>query len=91
LGWLIIRGVVTSKTYFENDRIAADLLSNRRRLGEILWRLEGIAQTQPLLVPPCTSHLFIVNPEGNSQKNLFLKSHPHIRNRLLELVRAYPI
>lgn len=91
LGWLIIKGVVGERSFFENDRMASTLLSDRQQLGEVLWRIEGLAQTNPLEVPPCTSHLFIVNPEGIQQKNLFLKSHPSIENRLQRLMGYYPI
>lgn len=91
LGWLIIRSVVRTKTFYENDGLAAELVGDRRSLAEVLWRMEGLAQTQPLLVPPCTSHLFMVNPEGFEQKNLFLKFHPAMESRLLKLVGYYPI
>lgn len=86
LGWLIIRAVINRSTYSENDRAAADLLKSRERLGEVLWKLEGLAQTRPLEVPPCTSHLFIVNPEGFRQKNFFLRSHPPLSERLRTLI-----
>lgn len=91
LGWLIIKSVVGQKSFYENDFMASELLHDRRLLGEVLWRLEGLAQTQPLQIPPCTSHLFIVNPEGFEQKNLFLKSHPRIEIRLQKLLGYYPI
>lgn len=86
LGWLILRVVVNRSTYLENDRAAADLLGDRQRLGEVLWKLEGLAQTRPLEVPPCTSHLFVVNPEGFRQKNFFLRSHPPLADRLRSLI-----
>lgn len=88
IGWLIIRAVVRSSTYFDNDRQGAELIQSRDRLGEVLWRLEGLAQTQPLDVPPCTSHLFIVNPEGFRQRNFFLRSHPPLSERLKKLTGA---
>ena len=86
LGWLIIRGVVSRSTYYDNDRAAAHLISSRERLGEVLWRLEGLAQTRPLQVPPCTAHFFIVNPEGNRQKNPFFRTHPPLNERLRTLM-----
>lgn len=91
IGWMIIKTVAVEKKFYENDLMAADLLEDRRNLGETLWRLEGLAQTKPLEIPPCTSHLFIVNPEGFKQKNLFLKSHPSIEVRLQKLMGYYPI
>ncbi|MFV3408789.1 M48 family metalloprotease [Bdellovibrio bacteriovorus] len=91
IGWLIIKLVVVEKSFFENDLMASELLESRNRLGEVLWRMEGLAQTQPLDIPACTSHLFMVNPEGFRQKNLFLKSHPAIEVRLQKLMGYYPI
>lgn len=91
VGWFIIKCVVVEKSFFENDLMASDLLESRGRLGEVLWRMEGLAQTEPLDIPPCTSHLFMVNPEGFHQKNLFLKSHPGIETRLKKLMGYYPI
>lgn len=91
IGWLIIKLVVSEKSFFENDLMASQLMGDRARLGEVLWRLEGLAQTKPLTIPACTSHLFMVNPEGFRQKNLFLKSHPLIEIRLQKLMGYYPI
>ncbi len=91
IGWMIIKMVVRKNSFFENDLMASHLLESRQKLGEVLWRLEGLAQTQPLEVPPCTSHLFMVNPEGFRQRNLFLKSHPGIQVRLQNLMGYYPI
>ena len=91
LGWLIIKLVVGEKSFFENDLLASQLVGDRHRLGEALWRLEGLAQTKPLEIPPCTSHLFMVDPEGIKQRNLFLKSHPPIAIRLQKLMGYYPI
>lgn len=91
IGWLIIKFVVSKKSFFENDLMASQILQDRHRLGEVLWRLEGLAQTHPLEIPACTSHLFMVNPEGFRQKNLFLKSHPSIEVRIKKLMGYYPI
>lgn len=90
MSWLIIKSVVIEKLFFTNDLMAAGILEDRVRLGEILWRLEGLAQTKPLEIPPCTSHLFMVNPEGFKKKT-FLKSHPAIDVRLKKLMGYYPI
>ncbi len=91
LGWLIIKLAVGQKAFFENDLMASQLIEDRTRVGEALWRLEGLAQTRPLYVPPCTSHLFIVNPEGFGQRNMFLKSHPSIERRIKKLLGYYPV
>ncbi len=90
-GWLIIKLVVNEKSVFENDLMASELLQDRSRIGEVLWRMEGLAQSVPLKAPPCTSHLFMVSPESFNQRNLFLKSHPAIEARLKRLMGYYPI
>ncbi|MBC7372016.1 MAG: M48 family metalloprotease [Bdellovibrionaceae bacterium] len=90
LAWTLVKVASSHKIYFQNDLHAAELLHDRFRLAEVLWRLEGLAQTQPIKAPPCSSHLFIVNPEGYTQ-NLFMKSHPSIQVRLQKLMGYYPI
>lgn len=86
LGWLIVRSTFRRSTLSENDRAAADLLHSRERVGEVLWKLEGLAQARPLGIPPGTSHLFIVNPEGLKQPNFFLRAHPPLADRLRVLI-----
>lgn len=90
VGWGLIKLANGHKRFYENDLQAAELIHDRFRMAEVLWRLEGLAQTQPLRPPPCSSHLFIVNPEGYRQKLLF-KSHPSIEVRLQKLMGYYPI
>lgn len=90
LGWKLLKLANNHKKFYENDLQAAELIHDRFRLAEVLWRLEGLAQTQPLRPPPCSQHLFIVNPEGYRQKSL-LKSHPSIEVRLQKLMGYYPI
>ncbi|HEY8270694.1 MAG TPA: M48 family metalloprotease [Pseudobdellovibrionaceae bacterium] len=90
LGWNLVKLANSHKKYYETDLQAAELIHDRFRLAEVLWRLEGLAQTQPLRPPPCSHHLFIVNPEGYRQK-LLLKSHPSIEIRLQKLMGYYPI
>jgi heat shock protein HtpX len=91
LAWGLVRLSSPHKKFYENDLHAAELIHDRFRLAEVLWRLEGLAQTQPIQAPPCSSHLFIVNPEGYAQRHLLLKSHPTIQARLQKLMGYYPI
>jgi heat shock protein HtpX len=90
IGWSLLKLSTRHKNFYENDLQAAELIRDRFRMAEVLWRLEGLAQTQPLRTPPCSSHLFIVNPEGYRQK-LLLKSHPSIEVRLQKLMGYFPI
>lgn len=90
LGWGLVKLASGHRDFYENDLKAAELIHDRFRLAEVLWRLEGLAQAQPLRPPPCSSHLFIVNPSGFRQKLAF-KSHPSIEERLQKLMGYYPI
>ncbi len=91
LSWGLIKLASSHQKIYGNDLLAAELIHDRFRLGEVLWKLEGLAQTQPLKVPACSGHLFIVSPEGYTEKHLFLKSHPSIEDRLQKLMGYYPI
>lgn len=91
LAWLIIRLVAKDKSFFEADDLAVSLLGDRKVLANTLWKLESYAQTAPLDVPPCTSHLFIVNPEGLKETNWFFLLHPKMETRLRRMVGYYPL
>lgn len=92
LSWFLIKLSSSHRSIYQNDLLAAELIHDRFRVAEVIWRLDGLAQTQPLRnIPNGASHLFIVNPEGFSAKHLFLKSHPSIRDRLQRLMGYYPI
>ncbi|MGZ5280190.1 MAG: M48 family metalloprotease [Pseudobdellovibrionaceae bacterium] len=91
LAGLIIRIAISDRNYFENDDLAASLISDRRVLANALWKIESYCQTQPLDIPPCTNHLFIVNPEGLRESNWFFVTHPKMESRLKRLAGTYPL
>jgi len=91
LAWFILKIAVSDKVYFQNDDMAAALLHDRKALAEALWKLEGLSQTHPLTIPPCSSHFFIVNPTGLTEKNWFLLAHPKIDTRIRRLIGYFPI
>jgi heat shock protein HtpX len=91
IAWFILKLAVSDKVYFQNDDMAAALLHDRKSLAEALWKVEGLSQTQPLQLPPCSSHFFIVNPLGLTEKNWFLLAHPKIETRIRRLVGYFPI
>lgn len=91
VAWFVTRLSYGDKPLFASDLEAAKLLDSRIKLGEVLWRMEGLAQTLPITPPPCTSHLFMVNPTGQSHKRTWFTSHPEIEVRLKRLLGYYPI
>lgn len=91
LAWIVIRFAVSDRNYFESDDLAVSLLTDRKALAQALWKLEGLSHTKPLHVPPCTSHLFIVNPEGLRETNWFFLTHPKMENRIRRLLGYFPI
>ena len=91
LAGLIIRIAISDRNYFENDDLAASLIADRNVLASALWKLESYCQTRPLDIPPCTNHLFIVNPEGLRESNWFFVTHPKMESRLKRLAGTYPL
>jgi heat shock protein HtpX len=91
LAGLILRIAHSDRSYFENDDLTVSLLPDRKALASALWKIEGYCQSQPLDIPPCTNHLFIVNPEGLKESNWFFVTHPKMESRLKRLVGTYPL
>jgi heat shock protein HtpX len=88
---LILRMAHSDRSYFETDDLAASIIPDRQALAQALWKLESYCQTRPLDIPPCTTHLFIVNPEGLKESNWFFVTHPKLESRLKRLVGTYPL
>ena len=91
LAWIVIYLSVTKRNYYANDDMASGLLPDRQILAEALWKLEGLSSSSPMDVPPCSYHLFIVNPLGLKKKNWFFLFHPKIENRIRRLVGHFPL
>lgn len=85
----IIRLVFRKKSFLENDLNTVQLLGDRQKLGEVLWKLESLSQTKPLQPPLCSDHLFMVKPNG--LKDSLLNPHPQLNLRIKKLVGYYPI
>jgi heat shock protein HtpX len=88
---LLIRFAISNKDYFANDDLAASLIENKKDLASALWKMQSYAQTEPTKIIPCTSHLFIVNPEGLKESNWFFVTHPSLESRIRRLVGTYPL
>lgn len=91
LGWAVIKFARHAKAYIQTDALASEILGQRQILSDVLWRLQGLAETQPMKVPPCTSHHFIVNPESQNEPYFFAKTHPSMKYRLEKLIGYYPV
>jgi heat shock protein HtpX len=89
--WVLIKMVRTSKSYLKIDALACEILEDRKILAEVFWRLQGLAETCPMAIPPCSSHHFIVNPESQKRSFFYEKTHPPMKHRLEKLVGYYPI
>ena len=91
LAWGILKFSVKDKVFYENDDLTISIIHDRRTLAEALWKLDHIANCEPIPIAPCSSHFFFVNPEGKNKKNWFLLTHPKIENRIKRLVGYFPI
>lgn len=87
--WRLISISNGSKNVFTEDQETARILGDRKKLSEILWSLQGLAQTKPLKVPEYSHHYFYVNPQGRTGK--WCCSHPKTEQRLKRLLGYYPL
>ena len=88
---LLIRFAISDKDYYANDDLAASLIPNKQSLAKAIWKMHSYSQTEPTRIIPCTSHLFIVNPEGLKESNWFFVTHPSLESRIRRLVGTYPL
>lgn len=86
LAWGLVKLAVGRKFFYETDAHAGVFLQDRRRLGEILWKLETLSHTRPLRIPAFSSHMFIVNPSGRLEKSKLGQFHPPMAQRLTALI-----
>lgn len=91
LAWLILKLAVTNKVYFQNDEMASRLIKDRRFLAQAIWKLEGLCNSYPLQLPPCSNHFFMVNPLGPKEGNRFLLAHPKVDVRIKRLIGYFPL
>lgn len=91
IAWLIIRLTLSEKNFIENDELAAALIQDKKKLATVLWKLDGLTHAGLINIPPCSSHLFIVNPLGVREKNWFYLTHPSIETRIQKLIGYFPI
>lgn len=88
---LFIRLVISDKDFYANDDLAASLIPNKQALATAIWKMHSYSQTEPTKIIACTSHLFIVNPEGLKDSNWFFVTHPSLESRVKRLVGSYPL
>lgn len=83
-GWAdaILKFVFHSKLYENVDMMTSERTQERDLLGELLWRMKNLNETQPLPLFPCTRHLFFLDPRIKTSQ---------IRKRITKLVGYYPI
>lgn len=90
LCWLLVKSIANSDSFFKNDKSSCDLLGDKRKYCELLWRMDGYSKTLPQTIPPGTTHLFIVQP---TQQHLqwFNQIHPPVPKRIVKLIGHSPL
>jgi heat shock protein HtpX len=95
LGILPLKGLlylaIHPSTYYESDKLAAELVPDPKLLAQVIWKLESYASTIPLKVPLDTAHLFIVNPLPKEGLYKWLRVQPDYNLRIQRLVGHFPI
>jgi heat shock protein HtpX len=89
--WLVIRLSVHSRKYLENDLHACKLISNKRDLASAIYKMENFALAAPKILPACTGHLFVVNPDRSQPNNWFLNFQPNLVVRIKNILGTYPL
>lgn len=89
--WLFIKIPIRTHFFYDNDQKTIEIFPFRDELASALWKIEHISASRPHLVPACTGHLFVVNPEGPLQNHFFLNAHPPTTERIKRLIGSYPI
>lgn len=74
--------VYNERLYIKLDLLTAQRTQNREALGDLIWRINGLNQTQPIQLLSCSKHLFFVNPRLRQGK---------FRKRIQKLVGYYPV
>lgn len=88
LGWMLLRLFISPEVFYKDDQVASELVDDRHFLANALWKLNGLSFIEPLPIPPCSSHFFVVSP--HPQSDVFLM-HPKIDLRLKKLIGYFPI
>lgn len=88
---MLVRLSVGKHPYLRADHDTAQLLGEGRTLASVLWKLQSYALAQPFPVSPATSHFFMVNPLTTNRWGRYFHAHPHIRERIQNLIGHYPI
>ncbi len=92
LSLILIRLVVSSKSYYETDEMASSWLSDPRILAQALWKLNSYAETTSTRIQPILAHLFIVNPLPPHLRQMQLfQIQPSTDRRIRNLTGAFPI
>lgn len=87
----ILRFAQTTQKHFANDEVVTQVLNDKNRLAQVLWKLDAYSHSLPLDIPPGTHHFFVTNPEGSRESNWFFESHPKMDQRIRRLAGHYPI
>lgn len=91
ISWLVIRLSVNKKKYLENDVQACQMIPDKRDLASAIYKMENFALAAPQSLPPCTGHLFVVNPDLLQRSNVFLHFHPKLSVRIKNILGTYPL
>ena len=89
--WIFIRSTVSSQNYFKNDAEALESIEDPKTLAWALWKIHHSNQFNPMRLPPCSSHLFILNPQNQEDRHWLLNMHPQIEKRIQKIVGYYPL
>ncbi len=91
LATMCLKKMINIQSDYEADQFAQQVCGDPQHLAQALWKLHSYAQTKPIVVPPSTAHLFIVNPLDQDTVQRYFHYLPSVENRIRRLINRYPI
>jgi len=79
------------KTLLHVDEQAAKLIGSKERYAKLIWKLQGLIQTQPLPAPPSPVILFVINPLTTNGLDKYFQKHFGLDVRIKNLIGHYPM
>ena len=82
--------VMTKKIFYRLDTSFLSKGNNNKKQALLLWKLHGLAKTNPPKISPFLAPLFLTNPLTNSAWECYISLQPLIKDRVKSLIGVYP-
>jgi heat shock protein HtpX len=88
---IVNRLLIHRGTYLEADQFAAQLIGDKQRIANVLWKLHAFQNTLPFEIKVSDVALFIVSPLESSSWLRKFQPQPPLERRIKVLLGHFPI